>query len=154
VFLLASPRQARLIRPQLSFYRASTLPVYSTSQVFTGSPDREKDIDLNGIIFCDMPWTLEHDSNWAHLQQSISQYWPDNASRYKRLYALGIDAYRVIPYLGQLGGSLFGTYHGVSGNLSLDKQGRIIRTLRCAKFRKGLPVLLEPVAQTNTGMAP
>jgi outer membrane PBP1 activator LpoA protein len=149
VFLLASPRQARLIRPQLRFYRASTVPVYSTSQVFTGNPDRERDIDLNGIIFCDMPWTLEHNSNWEHLQQAINEYWPDNANRYKRLYALGIDAYRIIPYLSQLGGNMFGAYRGVSGNLSLDRQGQITRTLRCAKFHRGLPVLLEPIAKTS-----
>lgn len=154
VFLLASPRQARLIRPQLSFYRASTVPVYSTSQVFTGHPDKEKDIDLNGIIFCDMPWTLEHNGNWKHLQQAINEYWPDNASRYKRLYALGIDAYRIIPYLSPLGSNMFGAYHGVSGNLSLDSQGQINRTLRCAKFHRGLPVLLEPVAETSIDMAP
>jgi len=154
VFLLASPRQARLIRPQLSFYRASTVPVYSTSQVFTGNPDKEKDIDLNDIIFCDMPWTLEHNSNWEHLQQAINEYWPDNAVRYKRLYALGIDAYRIIPYLSQLGGNMFGAYHGVSGNLSLGRQGQINRTLRCAKFQRGLPVLLEPVASTSIDMTP
>ena len=154
VFLLASPRQARLIRPQLSFYRASTVPVYSTSQVFTGHPDKEKDIDLNGIIFCDMPWTLVHNGNWEHLQQAINEYWPDNASRYKRLYALGIDAYRIIPYLSPLGSNMFGAYHGVSGNLSLDSQGQINRTLRCAKFHRGLPVLLEPVAETSIDMTP
>ena len=154
VFLLASPRQARLIRPQLSFYRASTVPVYSTSQVFTGNPDKERDIDLNGIIFCDMPWTLEHNSNWEHLQQAINEYWPDNASRYKRLYALGIDAYRIIPYLSPLGSNMFGAYPGVSGNLSLDSQGKISRALRCAKFHRGLPVLLEPVASTSIDMTP
>jgi outer membrane PBP1 activator LpoA protein len=154
VFLLASPRQARLIRPQLNFYRASTVPVYSTSQVYTGNPDKEKDIDLNGIIFCDMPWTLEHNSNWEHLQQAINEYWPDNANRYKRLYALGIDAYRIIPYLSPLGSNMFGAYHGVSGNLSLDSQGQINRTLRCAKFQRGLPVLLEPVAETSIDMTP
>ncbi len=146
VFLLASPLQARLIRPQLSFYRASSVPVYATSQVYTGEPDRDKDIDLNDIIFCDMPWVLEQNSDWLHLQQAISEYWPENSSRYKRLYALGIDAYRIIPYITQLGGGMFGTYHGVSGNLSLDEQGQINRTLRCAIFRNGLPDLLQPVA--------
>ena len=147
VFLIASPRQARLIRPQLSFYRASTLPVYSTSRVYTGHPDSAKDADMNGIIFCDMPWTLESGGNWEHLQQAVSSYWPANASRYTRLYALGIDAYRVIPYLAQLNDSMFDAYHGVTGNLSLDNEGKIHRALRCAKFRNGQPVLLEPTVR-------
>ena len=149
VFLLASPLQARLIRPQLSFYRASSVPVYSTSQVYTGQPDRDKDIDLNDIIFCDMPWMLEQDGDWLHLQQAINEHWPETATRYKRLYALGIDAYRIIPYISQLGTGMFGTFQGVTGNLSLGSQGHVDRGLRCAKFRNGLPTLLEPVARQD-----
>jgi outer membrane PBP1 activator LpoA protein len=49
---------------------------------------------------------------------------------------------------------MFGAYHGVSGNLSLDSQGQINRTLRCAKFHRGLPVLLEPVATTRIDITP
>jgi len=146
VFLIASSRQARLIRPQLRFYRASSLPVYTTSKVYSGTPDASKDADMNGIIFCDMPWTLESGGNWEHLQHTINASWPTNASRYRRLYALGIDAYRLTPYLSS---NMFGAYHGVTGNLSLGSQGHISRTLRCAKFSNGLPVLLEPAVATE-----
>jgi outer membrane PBP1 activator LpoA protein len=148
VFLVASPRQARLIRPQLSFHHASSLPVYATSRVYTGIPDRSRDSDMNGIVFCDMPWTLEMRENWTHLQQAVSDFWPDNSNRYARLYALGIDAYRILPYLARTDNSLFGSYHGVSGNLSLGPQGKVNRTLRCARFQNGLPVLLEQSADS------
>ncbi len=151
VFLVASSRQARLIRPQLRFYRASSLPVYTTSRVYSGLPDAAKDADMNGIIFCDMPWTLENDGSSDHLQQTINASWPGNASRYRRLYALGIDAYRLTPYLGELGNNMFGAYHGVTGNLSLGARGHINRSLRCAKFSRGLPVLLEPTVTSETG---
>ena len=144
VFLVASSRQARLIRPQLRFYRASSLPVYTTSRVYSGLPDAAKDADMNGIIFCDMPWMLENGGSFDHLQQTINTSWPNNASRYRRLYALGIDAYRLTPYLGELGNNMFAAYHGVTGNLSLGARGHINRSLRCAKFSRGLPVLLEP----------
>ncbi len=69
IFMLATPRQARLINPQLSFYRASRLPVYATSQVYTGYPDSSLDTDLNNVAFCDMPWIL--DSNGAHAVPAI-----------------------------------------------------------------------------------
>ena len=151
VFLVASSRQARLIRPQLRFYRASSLPVYTTSRVYSGQPDASKDADMNGIIFCDMPWTLENSGSSDHLQQTINASWPGNASRYRRLYALGIDAYRLTPYLGELGNNMFGAYHGVTGNLSLGPRGHINRSLRCAKFSRGLPVLLEPTVTSETG---
>ena len=144
VFLAASPRQARLIRPQLDFYRASDLQVYATARVFSGKPDSNKDADMNGIVFCDTPWTLEQRASWEHLQRGISEFWPKNSIRYARLYALGIDAYRVIPYLGQLNQGMFSAYHGVTGNLSLNSDGHLNRTLRCAAFREGLPELLEP----------
>jgi outer membrane PBP1 activator LpoA protein len=147
VFLAAAPRQARLIRPQLDFYRASDLPIYATSRVYSGKPDRNKDADMNGIVFCDTPWTLEQRASWDHLQRGISEFWPNNAIRYARLYALGIDAYRVIPYLGELNEGMFNAYHGVTGNLSLADDGHLNRTLRCAEFRQGLPALLEPDTQ-------
>jgi outer membrane PBP1 activator LpoA protein len=142
-FMIAAPNQARLIRPQLSFYRASNLPVYATSRVYSGRPDASKDADMNGIVFCDMPWTLDPDASWQHLQQTINDFWPADADRYARLYALGIDAYRLAPYLGTNNAGMFSAYHGVTGNLSLAGGGIISRTLRCAEFRHGVPVLLE-----------
>jgi outer membrane PBP1 activator LpoA protein len=143
VFLVASPAQARLIRPQLSFFRATNVPVYATSRVYGGSPNASLDADMNGITFCDMPWVLDSGSNWKHLQQGINEYWGANATRNARLYALGIDAWRIVPYLGELGGSMFGAYHGVTGNLTLDNHGVVNRSLRCARFSNGIPVLLE-----------
>jgi len=143
VFLLASPAQGRLIRPQLRFYRATRVPVYATSLVYGGIPNASMDADMDGIIFCDIPWILEEDSSWMHLRQAINDYWGVNATRYARLYALGIDAWRIVPYLGELGGSMLGAYHGVTGNLSLDSRGHINRSLRCARFTNGLPMLLE-----------
>jgi outer membrane PBP1 activator LpoA protein len=151
IFLLATPRQARLIRPQLSFYRASRVPVYSTSHVYSGSPEPSLDHDINGIIFCDMPWVLEDSGSWQHLKQTISEHWAANSARYSRFYALGIDAYRIAPYLEQLGDGMFGSYHGVTGNLTLDDAHQIHRTLRWARFRQGLPGLLESTPETTAG---
>jgi len=142
-FLIATPDQARLIRPQLRFYRASSLPVYSTSRVYSGRSNAAQDADMDGIVFCDMPWTLDKDGSWQHLQQTINEFWPADAKRYARLYALGIDAYGLTPYLGKASVGMFGAYRGVTGNLTLVNQGHISRTLRCAEFRQGLPVLLE-----------
>ena len=87
---------------------------------------------------------------FSKLQQTINNSWPNNASRYRRLYALGIDAYRLTPYLGELGNNRFAAYHGVTGNLSLGARGHINRSLRCAKFSRGLPVLLEPTVTSET----
>jgi outer membrane PBP1 activator LpoA protein len=143
IFLLATPEQARLIRPQLSFFRAQHVPVYSTSHVYTGRPDRSRDFDLDGIRFCDMPWLLEAGGDWQDLKQSIAERWPDSAASNARLYALGVDAYRIIPYLGRFKSGLFGAYHGVTGNLTLDDRQVLHRALVWAQFRNGLPVLID-----------
>jgi outer membrane PBP1 activator LpoA protein len=150
IFLLATPEQARLIRPQLNFFRAQHVPVYSTSHVYSGQPSQSRDIDLNGLMFCDMPWTLEAGSGWQELKQGISQLWPDNAASRGRFYALGIDAYRITPYLGRFEGSLFGSYHGVTGNLTLDSRQELHRTLVWVQFRNGLPYVLDTGTETVT----
>ena len=104
---------------------------------------------MNGIIFCDMPWTLESGSNWEHLQQAHQRLLADQR---KPLRASVCAGYRCLPPHSlprELGGGMFGAYHGVTGNLSLGSQGQINRTLRCAKFSRGLPVLLEPAVASE-----
>ena len=148
IFLLARPEQARLIPPQLTFYRASSVPVLSTSHVFSGRIDTGRDIDMNGLEFCDMPWMLVSDSSWQHLKQAIDTRWPAQGARYARLYALGIDAWRITPYLGQMADGMFGNYHGVTGTLHMDSGQQVHRALQWARFSQGTPV---PVADTETG---
>lgn len=144
IFLLARPGQARLIRPQFSFHHASRIPIYATSHIYTGSPDPTRDTDLNGILFCDTPWTLDDGGSWQHIKQSINTQWPENAKHYSRLYAMGIDAWQIIPYLDQLGSGLFNEYLGVTGNLSLDNAQQLHRELRWARFKHGLPQVEQP----------
>jgi hypothetical protein len=141
IFLLATPGQGRLIRPQLNFYRASKIPVYATSHIYSGQPDNTLDSDMNGLVFCDIPWILNPDGE--DLQSRIRQFWPDNAVKFSRFFALGIDAWRVIPYLEQPGDDRSGSYEGATGNLTLDAGQRIHRTLRWARFQDGLPVPLD-----------
>jgi outer membrane PBP1 activator LpoA protein len=105
---------------------------------------------MNGLKFCDQPWMLDTDDNWQHLKQAISDHWPANAGHYGRFYALGIDAWRITPYLGQLQDGMFGAYHGVTGSLTVDRQQQVHRTLRWAQFRNGLPWPLETAAGADS----
>ena len=156
IFLLARPEQARLIRPQLRFYRATSVPVLSTSHVFSGRIDTARDIDMNGLQFCDMPWMLEPGGSWQHLKQAVDTRWPAESTRYGRLYALGIDAWRITPYLGQLADGMFGNYHGLTGTLHMDSGQQIHRSLQWARFHQGSPVpVVEPVVEpADTGTPP
>jgi hypothetical protein len=96
-------------------------------------------MDLNKMAFCDMPWILDSTGGHQYLHSSIEAYWPDSAAHYGRFYALGIDAWRVIPYIEQLGNHLMGAYQGVTGNLTLDSGRQLHRSLNWARFEQGVP---------------
>jgi outer membrane PBP1 activator LpoA protein len=137
IFLAAFPRQARLLRPQLKFHYASDLPIYATSHVFTGKRDRYKDRDMDDIQFCDTPWTLRRVD--GPLKHEIGKLWPEQMHDYTRFFALGIDAYQVIPQLDYLRRFPHERFNGITGVLSLDEHQHILRTLPWAQFVKGLP---------------
>ncbi|MBT8113230.1 MAG: penicillin-binding protein activator, partial [Gammaproteobacteria bacterium] len=138
----ASPQQARLIRPQLSYHFASDLPVYATSHVFSGNENISADQDINGITYCDVPWLLSTDPSMELLRDSLDLQSFSSSSRLPRFAALGIDAYQVIPHLQRLAANDFDRYQGTTGKLSIDAQNRIYRQLIWAKFEKGRPETL------------
>lgn len=140
IFLLAQPQEARQIKPQLRFHHAANLPVYSISTVFAGFANTQRDADLNGIRFCDMPWVLAPEDSRPELHGELSRLWPVEMQRHGRLFALGIDAYDVLPYLQQTGLRYF---DGATGTLSIDSRQRLYRELRWAEFHRGSPRLLE-----------
>lgn len=145
VFIAASPQQARLIRPQLSFHFASDLPVYATSHIFSGNENLSADQDINGITYCDVPWILSNDSSMALLKDSLDLQSSSSSSRLPRFAALGIDAYQVIPHLQRLAANNFDRYDGTTGKLSVDTQNRIYRELLWAQFKKGRPESLDEI---------
>jgi len=143
IFLAADARHARLIKPQLNYHRATRVPVYATSYVFTGRGDPNLDTDLNGILFGDMPWMLVGDGRVAELRAALQPNWPHAHSGLDRLFALGVDAYAVIPHLNRLSSENAVRFDGVTSGLSLARGGRLHRQLLWAQFRKGVPVLVD-----------
>lgn len=143
IFLAADPRHARLIRPQLSYHRASRVPVYASSHVFSGRGDPNKDTDLDGILFPDMPWMLVGDGRVAELRKTLQVNWPYAHSGLDRLFALGVDAYAIVPHLNRLSSENAVRFGGVTSGLSLGRNGRLHRQLLWAKFQKGVPVLVD-----------
>ncbi|NOX08398.1 MAG: penicillin-binding protein activator [Gammaproteobacteria bacterium] len=145
VFLLSTPNTARLLRPQFRFHRASSLPIYATSHIYTGYPNPKLDQDLNGIRFCDIPWTLPQQFT-SPLTQQMERWWSQDMQHYRRLIALGIDSYGILPYLKELGSGAYHRYDGMTGVLQLDEQRRIHRNLVWAQFKKGKPALLPDIS--------
>jgi outer membrane PBP1 activator LpoA protein len=136
VFLAALPRQARLLKPQLAFHHAADLPVYATSHVFAPGTQAEADRDLNGLRFCDMPWTL------GAMDATLAGGLPTAVGASGRLFALGADAYGLLPYLARLQADPGSRLDAQTGLLWLDERGIVHRQLLCAEFAEGQPNLL------------
>ena len=149
ILLAAFPDNARQIMPQLRYFGAADLPVFATSHVFTGTVDAERDRDLDGISFGDMPWLFgAADRESLHLARTA---WPAQTASFGRLYALGIDAYRVLPYLAQMRRQPGLRVPAVTGNLSMDNTGVLHRTLLWMRYTDGQPRPLDAVASTPLG---
>lgn len=142
VFMAASARQGRLLKPQLKFHHASDVPVYATSHVYTGQSKPELDRDMNDVRFSDMPWTLKEKSDNAPLKAQIEKLFPGDSLQLMRMYALGIDAFQILPELNRMRRNRFATYQGETGVLFLDANNRLQRKLLWAQFVQGKPKIL------------
>jgi uncharacterized protein len=113
VFLAVDAAKARLIRP----YLPNKLPVYATSQIFLGNDNTLTNYDLNGIHFVDMPWLLQADHPAVMIYPRAN---PPLSAERERLYALGIDSFRLIQLMlsGKLNSAL--PLDGVSGQIQLN----------------------------------
>lgn len=146
IFIAATPRQARLLKPQLKYHRGGDLPVYATSHLFSGQIDKSADRDLNGITYSEIPWLIKDANPDADLRSMLDRIDPEAINKYPRLVALGVDSYRLIPYLPRLSSRSYERYEGVTGNLSVDENRILHRQLKWAKFSRGEP---KPVSTAN-----
>ena len=145
IFLIADPAQARQIKPTFAFHYAGKIPVYSTSQVYSGEPNPKADRDLNGIRFNTMPWLF--DTSSAE-KLAIAQY-TKSAAVYGRLHALGADAFRLYARLPQLEQVPQMRIFGATGALHMLPDGRIEREQIWVRFRNGEAQPLPMVINEN-----
>ena len=146
VFLAGDTTQARLIRPYLN----PSLPVYGTSQLFNISSDTLTNYDLNDIRFVDMPWLLQPDHPAVMIYpRSTSALDTDK----ERLYAFGIDSYRLLHILlnNRLHSAL--PLDGVTGRIQLSDANTFQRDATLALFRYGHGLTPEAVTAQDAEKA-
>lgn len=153
IMLAAKPSSARRLKPFLNFYFAQDIPVFATSQLFSGQSQPNLDGDLNGIEFCDVPWLLDAGDATEQERQRVSAFWPAATGSQSRLFALGYDAWRLLPELNRL--QAFPDYRvsGLSGLLRIDAAGRVHRALPWARFRDGKPVAVQAAMESSPSPA-
>ncbi len=142
IFMAGFANQARMLRPQLRFHRASRVPVYATSHVYTGVPNADLDRDIDGVIFGDMPWILTPVDEQGALRQVLEQHWPEAMAGYSRLFALGADAAALVKRAGRLRAQPGESFQGHTGTLLIGDNNVVIRQLKWARITEGVPELL------------
>jgi outer membrane PBP1 activator LpoA protein len=146
--IVGDDRTGRLIASQLRFYGAGDIPVYANAAIFDPGKTA-RDNDLNGFIFADTPALLSPNADASALRGDLQTYWPQRASL-SRFYGMGFDAYGLVASLYANDGAAW-SMRGLSGDLSLDSQGRVRRVLPLAQFRGGRPVALDAAQPIESG---
>jgi len=126
-FLALDFRQARLVRPYLA-----PLALYATSRINPGNAGPLVGFDLGNIRFMDMPWLVQPDHPAVMIYPR-----PDYRSEIDldRLYALGIDAFRIAQEL--LNGKAETVLDGVTGHITPGRDHHFTRELVSAQFSGG-----------------
>ncbi len=136
-FLALDAREAVVVRSRLP----AELSVFATSLVHAGGAEAELSArELEGVRFADMPWLLHPDHPAVMIYPRPAEAW---SAEMQRLYALGIDAYR-LALLWMNGQNTF-ELDGVTGTLRVDRnaQARVERVPALGIFRAGKVMRFE-----------
>jgi len=136
VFLALDAAATRAVRPYIS----GSFPIYATSLSVDPRAEPTVNVDLEGVRYVDMPWFVQpdHPAVMVYPQPPTPM-----AVEQERLYALGIDAYRLALLL--LKPDTKGIrLDGVTGRIGMDEGRHFTRTLVPAGFDAGRAVATGP----------
>ena len=128
IVALVDGEQLTALKPALDFHYADELPIYGPPQAVRGANWGL----LEGMRVCTIPWLLP--ANPLHEATTVFQ--ASNDPLLAPLFALGVDAYRIVnqlPRLTALDESLVGSV----GMLTLGENGQIHRRLPCGTIDGG-----------------
>lgn len=134
VFIAGDPRTARFARP----YLPTGTPVFATSHALDARAGTVANIDLESVRFLEMPWFVEKDHPAVMAYTRPEENMPLD---YERLYALGIDAWRLTQLILKAAVSPTAARNiapldGVTGRLTLDG-AQFVRALSTVEMRDG-----------------
>jgi outer membrane PBP1 activator LpoA protein len=153
IFISMRPQQARLLLPQLKLASYANVPVFATSHIYAGSYNPGLDRDLDGVEFCDAPWLLDATLGLPK-HSEIVRVLDSTRGAGGRLFALGMDAYALLPYMDWLAQRPDSYLPGATGQLAADSLGRIQRLLTWARFDNGTPHPVNGGLQMSVAPSP
>jgi uncharacterized protein len=135
----ASATNARLIAPQLKYFYAGDIPSYSLSNAYEPDSTASNE-DIDGLMYPDMPWMINGDSNVDAIRTGISQAWQNRAAWRSRLFAFGYDACQLMLAMTGAGRNpAAAQVAGLTGELHFDPERRVLRDLLWVQIRNGEP---------------
>ncbi|WP_425890386.1 penicillin-binding protein activator [Aeromonas veronii] len=135
VYIVANPLETRMIKPyvDVSVNPMGSLPIFTGPRGYD-SAATEVASELNGMHIADMPLLL---GGYEKQREQIALLWPQTQGDLLRLFAMGYDAVSLTENLQQMrkvGGM---QQAGMSGQLSVDAQGNIVRMLSWGTYQNG-----------------
>lgn len=148
IILFANPEQTELLNPiiesSLSPFAAREISVFASSRSYTLELNKNSIRDLRNLTFIDMPWMMPNNP-WQDLANDTQALWPQTQDSLLRLFALGYDAYNLVPKLRHLKLLPITSVKGLSGELSISADGEVHRVLPWAKVAQDrvIPIALD-----------
>ena len=149
IYIIATPSEAMLAIPYINTTQnpyTKQVAVYGSSRTHSSSLSKNQTRDLNGLTFSDMPWLLNPDQG---LKQQTLALWPSMSKIEQNLFAMGYDAFKLIPNLQQLRNFPELHLNGQTGILYVNDAGVIEREFSWAKYRAGKIKLEESATEIS-----
>jgi len=134
IFMAANPQEGRELKPLLRFHDAGDVPVFAMGRIYNGKVQPAIDQDLDGIVFPSTTWQLQTAEADIPALESIRD------GTFGNLYALGRDAWNVLPWLPLLQKDPDLWYPGDVGGLRMQANGHLERQPAWAQFSDGRAV--------------
>lgn len=122
IFVFAKSDKAHTIVPMLRYYYTGDTPIFATSSIYGGNPNASRNVDLNGVIVCDIP-------------KKLRGYRSNEGMPNKRLFAVGKDAYILSQNLDRLNKLPNFPIYGATGALMLSGYNQIHRRIPCTPIK-------------------
>lgn len=121
---------------------SEVIPVYGSSRSYTQVLSNNSLRDLRNLTFIDMPWMLPNHP-WQQLKHTFARLWPAHTDSLQRLFAMGYDAYSVIPHLKHMAILPELRLNGLTGQIWLDDKDILHQRFAMGKVEQEQVIRVE-----------
>jgi len=139
IYLVGSAKQTRLLKPYIDVNIspfAALIPVYASSLSHGSKIEKSVTRDLSGLVFTEIPWSLQSKQQNKSLAKLSKQLWPNRSDSLQRFFAMGFDSYSLIEKIPQMKAKPYVRHFGQTGVLQLNANNILTRSLLWGRYQK------------------